>query len=90
MNLMTWIIAWAVITTAVIVLGYFRLTFGLHEVTGVKFGSPKQGEFYADQGKNERKLEALDMAGMALTAVSALPALAILLIWAVQSGGAAG
>ena len=42
MTLMAWIVAWAVVTTALVVLAYLRLTFGLHEILGVKFGSPEQ------------------------------------------------
>ena len=87
MTLMTWIVAWAVVTTAVVVLAYLRLTFGLHEVLGVKFGSPEQAQFYLEQGKNARKLERLDLVGITLTAVSALLALVVLFLWAIGSAG---
>jgi hypothetical protein len=35
MELTTWMIAWALLTTIVVVLAYYRLTLGLHEILGV-------------------------------------------------------
>ena len=34
MDLMTWVVGWAVVTTAVVILACLRLTFGLHETLG--------------------------------------------------------
>lgn len=87
MTLMTWIVAWAVVTTGVVVLGYLRLTFGLHEVLGVKFGSPEQAQLYFEQQKSERRLQRLDVVGIVLTAVSGVLALVVLFLWAIESGG---
>ena len=87
MTLMAWIVAWAVVTTAVVVLAYLRLVFGLHEVLGVKFGSPEQVQFYLEQQKSERRLERLDVVGITLTAVSAVLALVVLFLWEIESGG---
>ena len=87
MTLMAWIVAWAVVTTAVVVLAYLRLTFGLHEILGVKFGSPEQAQFYLEQHKNGRRLERLDFVGIMLTVVSAVLALIVLFRWALESGG---
>ena len=83
MDLMTWIIAWAIVTTAVVVLGYLRLTFGMHEVLGVRFGSGHQGEFYQRQQEMDRKLNRLDFFGIGLAVVSALMVLVILFLWAI-------
>ena len=88
MDLMSWIIAWAIVTTAVVVLGYLRLTFGLHEVSGVRFGSGHQEEFYQQQQKMDRKLHRLDFFGIALTVISALMVLVIIVLWAIESAGA--
>lgn len=88
MTLMTWIVIWAVVTTAVVVLGYLRLTFGLHEILGVKFSGSEESKFYIEQGKVERKLEKLDILGIALTALSAVMAVILVLLWAAQSGAA--
>ena len=88
MNLITWIVRWAVVTTVVIVVGYFRLTLGLHEVLGMRLGSPHQSEFYEQQEKVERRFNRLDLVGMTLTAVSALMMLVIVFLWVIESAGA--
>ncbi len=88
MDLMNWIIVWAAVTTAVVVLAYLRLTFGLREISGVRFGSAEQTEFYEQQQKMERKLNRLDFFGIALTVVSALMGLVIIVLWAIESAGA--
>jgi hypothetical protein len=87
MNLMTWIVAWTVVTTVVIIVGYFRLTFGLHEILGTRLGSPDQAEFYQEQRKVERRFNRLDIVGMTLTVASALMMLVIVILWAIESGG---
>ena len=89
MNLMDWVIAWAVVTTAVVVLGYLRLTMGLHEVLGVRFGSGHQAEFYSEQRMQSQRMKRLDLIGMVLTAVSVLMVLVVLALWAIESAGAA-
>jgi hypothetical protein len=84
---MAWIVAWTVVTTAAVVLGYFRMTFGLHEILGVRLGSPHQKEFYLEQQTVERKLNKIDMVGIGLTLVSAVMMLVIVALWAIQSAG---
>jgi hypothetical protein len=87
MSLMAWIVLWAVVTTAVVVLAYYRLTLGLHEVLGIKLGSGHQAEFYDQQLKIERKLDRLDMFGVILTVASALMVITIVILWAIEAGG---
>ena len=87
MNLMTWIVGWTVVTTIVVIVGYFRLTFGLHEVLGTRLGSTHQAEFYEQQRKVERRFNRLDIVGMTLTVVSALMMVVIVFLWAIESGG---
>jgi hypothetical protein len=89
MNLMTWIVAWTVVTTVVIVVGYFRLTFGLHEVLGMRLGEPDEVKFYQEQTNVDRRFNRLDLIGMTLTVVSALMMLVIVILWAIESGGGA-
>lgn len=89
MSLMGWVIVWAVVTTAVVVLAYFRLTMGLHEVLGVRFGSGHQAEFYGEQRAQSRKMKRLDAAGMILTAASVLMVFVIVVLWAIESAGGA-
>jgi hypothetical protein len=90
MELSGYIVGWVLVTTIVVALGFYRLTLGLHEVLGVRFNSPDESddtEFYKQQGKIERKMEAIDKIGVALTAVSAILAVIITLMWAAASGG---
>ena len=89
MDLMTWVVAWAVVTTAVVFLGYLRLTFGLHDMLGVKFGPGEQAEFYGKQQQAGRTMNRLDVLGIVLTAVSALMVLVIIALWAIESAGPA-
>ncbi len=69
--------------TAVVVLGYLRLTFGSHEV--LRWIAPASTVF--EQQKNGRRLERLDIVGITLTAVSAVLALVVLFLWKIESGG---
>ena len=89
MDLITWVVAWAVVTTAVVVLGYLRLTFGLHDTLSVKFGSGEHSEFYGKQQQAGRTMNRLDVLGIVLTAVSALMVLVIIALWAIESAGSA-
>lgn len=83
-----WMIAWAIVTTAVVVLAYYRLTLGLHEIIGVRLGTGHQAEFYAKQHKVERRMEKLDVVGLALTVLSAVMVIVIAILWAVQAAAA--
>ena len=87
MDLMTWIVAWTIVTTLVVVLAYFRLTFGLHEVLGSRLGSARSAEFYEEQKHTEQRFNRLDLAGMILTAASALMMFVIVILWAIESAG---
>lgn len=89
MSLMTWIVAWTVVTTVVIVVGYFRMTFGLHEILGMRIGSSDDAKFYREQANVDRRFNRLDLIGMTLTVVSALMMLVIVILWAIESGGGA-
>ena len=89
MDLMTWVVAWAVVTTAVVILACLRLTFGLHETLGVKFGLGEHAEFYGKQQQVSRTMNRLDVLGIVLTAVSALMVLVIIALWAIESAGTA-
>lgn len=87
MDLMTWIVAWTIVTTLVIVLAYFRLTFGLHEILGARLGSARSAEFYEEQKHVEQRFNRLDVVGMTLTVASALMMFVIVILWAIESAG---
>lgn len=84
---MTWIVAWTIVTTIVVVLAYFRLTFGLHEVMGARLGSAQSAQFYEEQRHSEQRFNRLDVAGMMLTVTSALMMFVIVILWAIESAG---
>ncbi len=89
MDLMTWVVAWAVVTTGVVVIALLRLTLGLHDMPGMKFGPVEQSEFYGKQEQVSRTMDRLDVAGVVLTVVSALMVLVIIALWAIESAGPA-
>jgi hypothetical protein len=82
---MAWIVVWAVVTTAVVVLAYYRMTLGLHEILGVRLGSGHQAEFYGEQLKLERKMDKLDVFGAILTGLSAIMVVVITILWAIEA-----
>ncbi len=89
MDLMTWVVAWAVVTTAVVILALLRLTFGLHDTPGLKIGAGEHAEFYGKQQEAGRTMNRLDVLGIALTVVSALMVLVIIGLWAIENAGPA-
>jgi hypothetical protein len=82
---MAWIVVWAIVTTAVVVLAYYRMTLGLHEIIGVRLGSGHQAEFYGEQIKLERKMDKLDVFGAILTGLSAVMVVVIAILWAIEA-----
>ena len=86
MDLTSWIILWIVATAIAIVLGYYRMTLGLHEVMGMRIGEPDQAEFYQRQQSLQHKVMQLDRFGIAFTVISAVLALVVVLVWAMESG----
>ena len=87
MSLSVWMIAWAAVTTVVVVLAYLRLMLGMHDIMGARFGSAGQAEFYDAQRKITRRLSRLDMVGIPLTILSALLLVVVILLAAIESGG---
>ena len=79
------IVGWVVITTLVVLLAYYRMTLGLHDMidlhVAMKDGlDPQEVRRGARMGK-------LDKFGIPLTVLSALMAIAVVLVWATQSAG---
>ena len=84
-TLTTLTVVWAVVTTAVVVLAYWRAKIGLHDVLGVHLSTGPPVE--VAEAKRGRKIDRLDRIGVPLTVASALLALAMLMVWAAESGG---
>ena len=87
MDLTSWIVFWVAATAIAVVLGYYRMTLGLHEEIGMRIGSPEQAEFYERQQKRQRKITLLDRYGIGFTIASAVLAIVVVLVWAFESGG---
>jgi hypothetical protein len=86
MELTTLIIVWVLVTTAVVILAYVRMAFGLHDLRQVHLTGDRSPEDPSTT-KISNRVQTLDRIGIPLTAVSALLALAILVVWAMEHAG---
>jgi hypothetical protein len=86
MELTTLIMLWVLVTTAVIVLAYMRMMFGMHDLLQVHFSGDRP-PVDPREVKMSSRVRTLDKVGIPLTVVSALLALAIGLVWAIQEAG---
>jgi len=86
MELTTLITIWAVVTTIVVVLAYMRMTMGLHDVLDIHLSGNQPG-MDAHDTRISRRVQTIDRVGIPLTVVSALLALAIFVVWAMQQAG---
>lgn len=86
-TLTTLIVIWAVVTTAVVILGYWRAKLGLHEILEVHFGEAGTADLDPKEMRRSRKIDKLDRIGIPLTVLSMLLAIAMLLVWAAESAG---
>ena len=87
MDLTTWIIAWAVVTTAVVVLGYYRVILELQGDPGMHLYSV-EGNQTLEQATLARKICGVDRCGQILTIVSVVLVVAIAIMWASGLGAA--
>jgi hypothetical protein len=87
MELTTWMVLWVVATAVAVVLGYYRITLGLHEEMGMRIGTANQTEFYQRQQTMHRRMMSVDRVGITFTAISAVLALVVVLVWALESAG---
>jgi len=79
-ELMPWMIAWAVVTTAVLILGFYRLTLGLHEDPGVYIDAAEARQA-KEKSDLDHKIERVELYGKSLTAVSAVLIAITALLW---------
>jgi hypothetical protein len=86
MELTTLIIVWALVTTAVVILAYARMTMGMHDLLQVRFGG-NLPPVDAKDVKLSARVRMVDRIGIPLTVVSGVLALAILVMWAMQQAG---
>ena len=83
MELTTLIIGWVLVTTTVVVLAYMRMTMGLHDILAVPLTGDRP-PVDTVSGRRASRMEMIARIGIPLTIVSAVMAVAILLVWAMQ------
>ncbi len=79
------IVAWVVVTTAAVVLAYYRATLGLHDVIDIHLGSQGTSGLDADDVRRGSRIGKIDKWGIPLTALSVLTMIAVVLVWAMES-----
>ncbi len=85
MDLTPWIIAWAVVTSAVLVLGYYRVILEMQGDPSMHLYSV-EGNQRLEQATLERKIYWVDRCGQALTIASVILVVAIAMMWASDLG----
>lgn len=80
MNLTPWMIAWATVTTAVLVLAFYRLTLGLHEDPGIYIDA-NEARQARSKAASDARITKIEFYGKALTALSALLILVTVVLW---------
>jgi hypothetical protein len=81
MDLTGWIVFWVAVTAIAVVLGYYRMTLGLHDDMGMRLGSD-QAHFCQKQQRLQRKITQLDRYGISFTIASAILAVVVVFAWA--------
>jgi hypothetical protein len=79
------IVGWVIVTTLTVLLAYYRMTLGLHDVIDLHLAM-KDG-LNAEEARRGSRMGKLDKVGIPLTVLSAIMAVAVLLVWAMESAG---
>jgi hypothetical protein len=79
------IVAWVVVTTVAVVLAYYRMTLGLHDVLDIHLASKGGEGLDVDDIRRGGRMAKLDKWGIPLTVLSALTMIAIVLVWAMEN-----
>ena len=79
------IVGWVIVTTLAVVLAYYRMTLGLHDVIDLHFAM-KDG-LDPEEARRGSRIGRLDKYGIPLTVLSALMAIAVVIVWAMESAG---
>ena len=86
MELSTLITIWVLVTTAVVVLAYWRMTLGLHDLMAMHLSGDRPAVDPKEMLVSKR-IQMLDRIGIPMTVVSAILAVAIVLVWAMENAG---
>ena len=79
------IVGWVIVTTLVVVLAYYRMTLGLHDAINLHIAM-KDG-LDPEEARRGSRMGKLDRFGIPLTVLSALLAIGVALVWAMESAG---
>ena len=79
------IVAWVVVTTAAVVLAYYRMTLGLHDVIDIHLASKGGEGLDADDIRRGSRIAKLDKWGIPLTVLSVLTMIGVVLVWASEN-----
>jgi len=79
-DLMPYLILWAIVTTAVVILALWRLVLGLHEMGGIHIASGGERELQQEAELSRREAR-IELWGKTLTVVSATLILGIGVAW---------
>ena len=83
MQLTAMFIIWAVVTTIVLVLAFYRLTLGMHEHTDLHIDQSEAAQATA-QFEMDQKISKIELYGKTLTVVSLLLITWIAAVWVYQ------
>ena len=83
-NIMPWMILWALVTTAVVVLALWRSMLGLHDLGGIHIGAGEEKDAEVEE-QLTRKIARIERWGKTLTVASAFLILVIGCMWVLSS-----
>lgn len=79
------IVGWVTVTTVVVLLAYYRMTLGLHDMIDLHIAM-KDG-LDPEEARRGTRMGSLDKFGIPLTVLSAVMAIGVVLVWAMESAG---
>ena len=82
-NLLSWLVAWAILTTVLVTLMLYRAQLASHEVTGIRI-EDTEADLPEVQQKFAQKMEKIDFCVRWLTVVSVVMIVGIGVLWLYQ------
>ncbi len=82
-NLLPWLVAWAILTTVLVILVLYRAQLASHEVTGIRI-EDTEADLPEVQRKFAQNMQKIDFYVRWLTVVSVVMIAAIGVVWVYQ------
>jgi hypothetical protein len=79
------IVGWVIVTTLTVILAYYRMTLGLHDMIDLHIAM--KGGLDPEEARRGARMGRLDKFGIPMTVLSALMAVGVVLVWAMESAG---